>query len=213
MKTAPSGRGMLGLGERDRAPGRGGRDAVGRRQPRLLVVEGEQRPAPGVAQGHDVLEAPLAEEHLARGGVEERLLVDERQVVVDRPAALRPHGVAAGEQFGDEDVVADVLARVHEADHGLARPGTTRSRPVTVAPSAVVSSCAVVTVEAGGSAAAIQRPAPSRSAGPLIVGSTLNASLSCWVIREPPQAGHAGVPDGVTAAGGPAVDDDRPRRD
>lgn len=107
-----------------------------------------------MAQCENCFEVALAKEHLAGSGVEDRLFVDEGQIVVDRSGALRPHREAAGEQFRDQDMVGEVLTRVHECDHD-GRPGTVRRTPVTLAPSAVASSWTDVVVSDGCSAASM----------------------------------------------------------
>src|SRR5260370_36868018 len=71
-----------------------------------------------MADGHHRLETTLAQKDLPGSHVQERLFVEQCQVVAYRPRSLCPDGVAAVEQLGDQAVVGEVLPRGHREGDG-----------------------------------------------------------------------------------------------
>ena len=83
-----------------------------------MQIERVQGAAAGVAAQDDAIEA-LAHRGHARGDVEEHHLVQQGRVVVEPPAVLAEHRVAALDETGHRVVVREVGPWVHQADDGV----------------------------------------------------------------------------------------------
>lgn len=175
------GRERVGLvGEPRRAPAGGRRGPDGAREAGLLEVEGEQRTAAGVPERDDRGEPLLAQEHHAGGDVEQRLLMDQRQVVVDRAGVLGLHRRRGREQVRTSAWWV-TSSRGASGRRPSARPAPSRARPARWA----VGSGRLVDARDRGSRLLVHRhvarPAPSR-VGALMPGRP--AARSCRAARS-----------------------------
>src|SRR5262245_62818426 len=147
------------------------------------MVEREQGAPAGMAERDDAVKAVLTQEHLPGRGIEQRLLMDQGEVVVDRSGALGPHRVPAGEQLGHQDVVGQILAGVHQRDH-RARGGHHPQHPGHRGPvrgGQLVHRCHRGFGRLRGVDVAAGAEPPSVAAHR---GATRSLSLSHWVIRD-----------------------------